>query len=603
MYAEVNFISNYSGGGNVGWKNSSNVEAVPYLWSNVIASQAFGNKHVLVLESNPSWYTNHVAPYVPGTVFESVEAFLSVVILSENNTKLDWFNVLHNFVGNNANIATLMGYNYFADERVNIDTTNDRITFAKTNKTNLYDKFVPVYGLHSHVFSATEKVAKWLLASRDNTKSYYALQESQSGCKMLNPGMAISKSTGNTNLPYLISQDLGIWEPQLAIKDFMAIKYPIYGFTAKPGTTTKSTTMTNIIKTFDPSFVLGGGGHLVNMTKVALAADNMIDAFDSSLNFTVADLKLEFPTINNRMLADLTISTYLFGTANPGYGGLFISDNWGEGTSKIHSYSSNIINSAGVNIIGNYGDHQLIQTKDFSSVLLAEAAADSIQANPPTSSWVVAIDEKQFDQAGTLIPNKFTLILVQCATTLPELDLSISDTGLRGVIQDPNDYYTLDLQDTKLANTLYYLENFLNMTVTKTTTATDLSLNNANNTSYQLLKMVATEAGKLATETQFTSAKDTSLAIVDVSYISDGSYNHESYGGAFPSSIMKAQYLLPYQDNLDTVAGFAWLLDTSSNIAQDIGDNDPVVQAGYRSVEVITATQAIADNLVLYKLG
>lgn len=142
------------------------------------------------------------------------------------------------------------------------------------------------------------------------------------------------------------------------------------------------------------------------------------------------------------------------------------------------------------------------------------------------------------------------------------------------------------------------------MTVTKTTTATDPSLNNANNTSYQLLKMVATEAGKLATNTEFTSAKDTSLAIVDVSYISDGSYNHESYGGAFwAPGIMKAQYLLPYQDNLDTVAGFAWLLDTSSNIAKDIGDNDPVVQAGYRSVEVITATQAIAENIVLYKLG
>jgi hypothetical protein len=440
MYSELNFISNYLGGGNVSWKDSSNVEAIPYLWSNVIASQAFGNKHVLVLESNPSWYTNHVAPYVPGTVFESVEAFLSVVILSENNTKLDWFNVLHNFVGNNTNIATLLGYKYFAQDRVKIDTSDDRITFAKFSKTNLYDKFVPVYGLHSHVFSATEKVAKWLLASRTNTKSYYALQESQPGCKMLNPGMAISKSTGNTNLPYLISQDLGIWEPQLAIKDFMAIKYPIYGFTAKQGEIIPSTTMTNIIKTFDPSFVLGGGGHLVNMTKVALAADNMIDAFDSSLNITVAELKLEFPTINNRMLADLTISTYLFGTANSGYGGLFISDNWGEGTSKIHSYSSNIINSAGVNIIGNYGYHQLIQTKDFSSVALAEAAADSIQANPPTSNWVLAIDEKQYNQAGTFILNAVTLILVQCATTRPNTVNSISTTGLRGVILDPNDY-------------------------------------------------------------------------------------------------------------------------------------------------------------------
>ena len=301
-YSEINFISNYLGGGNVSWKDSSNVEAVPYLWSNVIASQAFGNKHVLVLESSPSWYTNHVAPYVPGTVFESVEAFLSVVILSENNTKLDWFNVLHNFVGNNTNIATLLGYKYFAQDRVKIDTSDDRITFSKFSKTNLYDKFVPT-----------------------------------------------------------------------------------------------------------------------------------------------------------------------------------------------------------------------------------------------------------------------------------------------------------DVQDTAIANTIYYLENVLSMTVTKTTTATDLS---ATNTSYYLLKMVATEDGKLATNTEFTSAKDTSLAIVDVSGIPDGSYNHESYGNAFWSpGIMKAQYLLPYQNKPDTVAGFAWLLNTTLAEAANIGIKDPVVQAGYRSVEVRTIAQAIADNDVLYKLG
>ena len=65
---------------------------------------------------------------------------------------------------------------------------------------------------------------------------------------------------------------------------------------------------------------------------------------------------------------------------------------------------------------------------------------------------------------------------------------------------------------------------------------------------------------------------------------------------------MKAQYLLPYQNKQDTVAGFAWLLDATSQEAAIIGNKDPIVQAGYRSVEVITVDQAIADNDVLYKL-
>ena len=437
LYSEINFISNYLGGGNVSWRNSSNPESIPYLWSNVIASQAFGNKHVLVLEGTPSWYTNHVAPYVSGTIFESVEAFLSVVILSENKTKLDWFNVYHNINGNNTNIAKLYEYKWFAQERVNIDTVNNRITTAKFSKTNLYDKFVPVYGLHSHVFYATEKVAKWLLASRTNTKSYYALQESQSGCKMLNPGMAISKSTDYTNLPYLISQDLGIWEPMAAYSGFLGVKYPIYGFGNM--STSQSNAMAQIILSFDPSFdKTGGGGHLVgNMSNVATCADTMINAFDSSLNTTVEQLKIDFPSINNRVLADLTITNYLFGTSFfPN--GLFKSD-INEGASRIHSYSNNIINSTGVNIIGNYGDHQLIQTKDFSSVPLAEAAADSIKANPPTSNWIVAIEEEQYRQ-NTFIENTVTLILVQCAATRPNTVDSISTTGLRGVILDPNDY-------------------------------------------------------------------------------------------------------------------------------------------------------------------
>lgn len=300
-YAEINFISNYLSGGNVSWKDSSNVEAVPYVWSSIIANQVVGNKHVLVLESNPSWYTEHVNGYVPG-VLQSLDKFLTVIILSENNTKLDWFNVLHNYVGNTEKLNTLFGFPVFASERLNIDTSDERITFAKFSKTNLYDKFVPT-----------------------------------------------------------------------------------------------------------------------------------------------------------------------------------------------------------------------------------------------------------------------------------------------------------DVQDTAIANTIYYLENVLSMTVTKTTTATDLS---ATNTSYYLLKMVATEDGKLATNTEFTSAKDTSLVIVDVSGIPDGSYNHESYGNAFWSpGIMKAQYLLPYQNKPDTVAGFAWLLNTTLAEAANIGIKDPVVQAGYRSVEVRTIDQAIADNLVLYKLG
>ena len=154
--------------------------------------------------------------------------------------------------------------------------------------------------------------------------------------------------------------------------------------------------------------------------------------------------------------------------------------------------------------------------------------------------------------------------------------------------------------DTAIADTIYYLENDLSMTVTKTTTATDLS---ATNTSYYLLKMVATENGKLATNNEFTSAKDTSLAIVDVSGIPDRSYNHDSYGYAFWSpGIMKAQYLLPYQNKPDTVADFAWLLNTTLAKATNIGIKDPVIQVGYRSIQVRTVAQAIADNDVLYNL-
>jgi len=142
------------------------------------------------------------------------------------------------------------------------------------------------------------------------------------------------------------------------------------------------------------------------------------------------------------------------------------------------------------------------------------------------------------------------------------------------------------------------------MTVTKTTTATDPFLNDASNASYYLLKMVDTEAGKLATNTDFMNAKNNNIEIDGVNGIPDGSYNHETYSAAFwPAGIMKAQYLLPYQNKQDTVAGFAWLLDATLEEATNIGNKDPVVQAGYRSVEVITATQAIADNLVLYRLG
>jgi hypothetical protein len=124
-------------------------------------------------------------------------------------------------------------------------------------------------------------------------------------------------------------------------------------------------------------------------------------------------------------------------------------------TSKFDLSRSTLLNSTGLKlkdgsvfdeatsgggVFARIKSQELAGTADTSATYLdKEAAADSIQANPPTSNWVLAIDEKQYGPTGTLIVNAVTLILVQCAATAPALN-SISTTGLRGVIIDPNDY-------------------------------------------------------------------------------------------------------------------------------------------------------------------
>lgn len=176
----------------------------------------------------------------------------------------------------------------------------------------------------------------------------------------------------------------------------------------------------------------------------------------------------------------------------------------------------------------------------------------------------------------------------QCMTV--PMDVCMTTFDFSGVTQLP---------DGDLQGTIGYLQN-MSYTVTETTTANDLS--GYTDTSYHLLKMVLTEAGKSASQTEFMTAKDTSNLIVDVSGVI-GSYNHETYGAILgEKEILRGSYLLPSKNEPNMVAGFAWLLHATLAEAANIGINDSVVQAGYRSVEVRSIAQTIADNDVVYKL-
>ena len=115
--------------------------------------------------------------------------------------------------------------------------------------------------------------------------------------------------------------------------------------------------------------------------------------------------------------------------------------------------------------------------------------------------------------------------------------------------------------------------------------------------------MIQNELGETVSEEQFNSAKNTNATISGVAGLTSGSYNHETYAGALgQAGLLNGTYIIPYERKLSKLAGFAWVLKASIAEATIIGNKDPIVAAGYRSIEVLSIPDAIAKNDIVYKV-